>query len=78
MQLRSSSGQFDDDLNQLYLRGFAAFYAFFSHDVSRKLSIYAAGENIFDARIEAGMTPVLTLGQPRTVRAGLRLRLGRE
>jgi outer membrane receptor protein involved in Fe transport len=78
MQLRSSSGQFDDDLNQLYLRGFAAFYAFFSHDVSRTLSIYAAGENIFDARIEAGMTPVLTLGQPRTVRVGLRFRLDRE
>lgn len=77
MQMRSSSGQFDDDLNQLYLRGFTAFYAFASHDISKNAAIYAAGENIFNTRIEAGLTPVLTLAQPRTIRFGVRLRFGR-
>lgn len=77
MQMRSSSGQFDDDLNQLYLRRFVAFYAFASHDISSRASIYAAGENIFNTRIEAGLTPVLTLAQPRTIRFGIRLRFGR-
>ena len=75
MQMRASGGQFDDDLNQLYLRGFVAFYAFASHDISRHASIYAAGENIFNTRIEAGLTPVLTLAQPRTIRFGIRLNL---
>jgi len=77
MQMRAVSGQFDDDLNQLYLRSFVAFYAFASHDISRRASIYAAGENIFNTRIEAGLTPVLTLAQPRTFRFGIRLRFGR-
>ena len=78
IQIRASSGQFDDDQNQFYLRSFIAVDAFFSHDISRRAAIYAAGENIFNTRIEAGLTPVLTLAQPRTVRFGIRLRFGRE
>lgn len=77
MQMRASSGQFDDDLNQFHLRRYVAFYAFASHDISRRVSIYVAGENIFNTRIEAGLTPVLTLVQPRTIRFGIRLRFGR-
>ncbi len=76
IQMRTSSGQFDDDQNEFRLRGFTAFYAFASHDISRRASIYAAGENIFNTRIEAGLTPVLTLAQPRTIRFGIRLRFG--
>jgi outer membrane receptor protein involved in Fe transport len=76
IQMRASSGQFDDDQNQLRLRGFFAVDAFFSHDISRRASMYAAGENIFNTRVEAGLTPVLTLAQPRTIRFGIRLRFG--
>lgn len=78
IQLRTASGQFDDDQNQLRLREFIAVDAFASHDISRRASIYAAGENIFNTRIQAGLTPVLTLAQPRTIRLGLRLRFGRS
>jgi outer membrane receptor protein involved in Fe transport len=77
IQMRASSGQFEDDQNQFRLRGFIAVDAFVSHDISRRASLYAAGENIFNTRIEAGLTPVLTLAQPRTIRFGIRLRFGR-
>jgi outer membrane receptor protein involved in Fe transport len=78
IQMRALSGQFDDDQNQFRLRGFFAVDAFASHDISRRAAIYAAGENIFNTRIQAGLTPVLTLAQPRTIRLGIRLRFGRE
>ncbi|CAN5355310.1 TonB-dependent receptor [soil metagenome] len=77
IQLRAVGGQFDDDQNQLRLSGFVAVDAFISRDISRRASVYAAGENIFNTRIEAGLTPVLTLAQPRTIRFGIRLRFGR-
>jgi outer membrane receptor protein involved in Fe transport len=65
MQMRAASEQFDDDLNLLPLKAFFAADVFASHAVTRRTSVYFAGENIFDARIEAGRTPVLTLAQPR-------------
>jgi hypothetical protein len=77
IQMRALSGQFDDDQNQFHLRSFIAVDAFVSHDISPRAVVYAAGENIFNTRIEAGLTPVLTLAQPRTVRFGIRLRFGR-
>jgi outer membrane receptor protein involved in Fe transport len=77
IRVRASSGQFEDDQNQFRLRGYVSVDAFVSHDFSRRTSIYAASENIFNTRIEAGLTPVLTLAQPRTLRLGFRLRFGR-
>ena len=78
VQLRASGPQFDDDQNQLPLKGYAAFDVFASHDLGRRTSLYFAGENIFNTHIEAGRTPVLTLAQPRTVRVGLRFKFGRN
>ncbi len=69
VQVRWSSRQFDDDLNQFPLRGYTAIDLFVSHGF-----VYAAIENVTNARIEAGATPVVTLGQPRALRAGLRWR----
>ncbi len=77
MQLRSISGQFEDDQNQFRLKGFVTVDAFASHDISRRISIYFGGENISNTRIEAGLTPVLTLAHPRSMRFGVRLRFGR-
>jgi outer membrane receptor protein involved in Fe transport len=77
-QLRASSPQFDDDLNQLPLKAYIAIDAFASHQLGRRTSIYLAAENIFDTRIQAGRTPVLTLAGPRAVRIGLRVRFGGE
>src|ERR1051325_5128748 len=67
VQARWSSRQFDDDLNQFPQRGYTAIDLFASRGL-----FYAAIENVTNARIEAGATPVVTLGQPRAFRAGVR------
>jgi outer membrane receptor protein involved in Fe transport len=72
LQTRWSSMQFDDDQNQLRLRGFFVADAFLSHPLGRGVDVLIAAENIFDRRIEASASPVITLGQPRAIRAGLR------
>jgi hypothetical protein len=67
VQARWSSRQFDDDLNQFPLRGYTAIDLFAARGM-----VYAAIENVTNARIEAGATPVVTLGQPRALRVGVR------
>ncbi len=74
VQARWSALQFDDDLNELRLDGYMATDVFLSRDVGRGLAVTLAAENVFDERIEAGATPVITLGQPRAIRVGLRFR----
>jgi len=69
-QLRWSSMQFDDDLNQLPLRGYVVADVFASRG-----PFFLAVENLFDRRVETAATPVITLGQPRAARVGLRFRL---
>ena len=71
-QARWSSMQFDDDVNQFPLRGYFVLDLFAAHPIMRNIDVTAGVENLFDRRIEAGATPVITLGQPRAVRAGLR------
>ena len=76
-QLRWSSAQFDDDLNQFPLRGYFVADAFAAHAIAPGIDATLAVENIFDRRIETAATPVITLGQPRSVRVGLRYGFGR-
>ncbi|HKO57784.1 MAG TPA: TonB-dependent receptor [Thermoanaerobaculia bacterium] len=71
-QLRWSSAQFDDDLNQFRLRGYVVADLFASHAIGRGLSAILAAENITDRRVETAATPVITLGTPRSIRLGLR------
>lgn len=78
VQLRSASSQFDDDQNQFQLAGFTTVEAFISRQLTSRVAIFAAVENLFDRRIESGRTPVLTLASPRTIRIGVRLRLGKD
>ena len=75
VQLRAASPQFDDDQNQFRLAGFAAIDLYASRRLSRFLDVFFAAENIFNDRIEAGRTPVVTLTGLRTVRAGIKLTL---
>jgi outer membrane receptor protein involved in Fe transport len=72
VQVRWSSRQFDDDLNELPLRGYVVADLFASRTISGRFSATLAVENLFDRRIEAGATPVITLGTPRAMRVGLR------
>lgn len=78
LETRASGQQFDDDANAFRLRSFFTFNAFASHTFWQRYEVFAAGENLLDRRIEAGRTPTLTLAQPQSARAGLRIRLGQE
>ena len=72
VQARWSSIQFDDDLNQFPLRRFFVLDLFAARPIASQLEATVAIENIFNDRIETAATPVITLGQPRAVRVGLR------
>src|SRR5262249_39984809 len=71
-QLRWSAMQFGDDLNQFALRGYTVADVFAAHPIGTHLEAIVAVENLFDRRIETAATPVITLGQPRAARIGLR------
>lgn len=73
-QLRWSAMQYDDDRNALPLASYFVADLFASHSVSDSLDVIAAIENLFDEEVEASATPVVTTGQPRAVRVGVRLR----
>jgi hypothetical protein len=45
---------------------------FASMPVAGRLEVFLAGENLLDDRSETGRAPVVTLGAPRTVTAGVR------
>ncbi|TFI59041.1 TonB-dependent receptor [Sphingomonas parva] len=66
--------QFEDDLNAQTLRGAFTLDASASWPLSRRLSLEARGENLTDARIEAGISGdgVVERATPRTLWIGLR------
>jgi outer membrane receptor protein involved in Fe transport len=70
--------QYEDDRNELALKSYVAADLTASCRVGRSAEAFAAIENLFDERYAVGLTPVATLGPPFLVRAGFRLRLGRD
>lgn len=73
-QLRWSSSQFDDDRNELPLDGYLVADLTASHPITPMLDLTFAVENVTNEEIEASATPVVTLGQPRAWRVGVRYR----
>jgi len=76
VQGRWSGRQFEDDQNLLPLAAAFNVDAFAAFAPSARWQAYAALENVLDSEQEMGRTPVVTLAPPRSLRAGLRLRLG--
>jgi outer membrane receptor protein involved in Fe transport len=76
LEARASGQQYDDDANTFRLSGFFTMNAFASHTFRRHYEGFVAAENLLDRRIEVGRTPTLTLGQPQSVRGGIRIRFG--
>lgn len=72
VQTRWSAMQFDDDRNELPLDSYFVADLFASYPVMRGIEATIAVENVFDAAVEASASPVVTLGQPRAWRVGLR------
>ncbi len=72
VQERYVGQQFDDDLNQLPLRSWAGLDATATRPLPRGFAVFVAGENLLANRAEVARTPLLTLGAPRLLRAGVR------
>ena len=72
--LRSYSSQYDDDLNQFLLPGFATVQVVVRQRLTRSLSAQAAFENLLDHQFLTSWTTatVPTIGMPRMWRVGLR------
>jgi outer membrane receptor protein involved in Fe transport len=74
--LHDVASQFDDDRNVFLLAG-ATQVDLRLASRWRALGWQIAVENVGDARIETGRTPLVALAQGRAVRAGLSIQLGR-
>ena len=73
VDLRTSGRQFDDSANQYKLDGYVQVDMYAEHLLRHNLRIYGSVQNLFDQPVQAGRTPILTLGAPRIVSIGVRL-----
>ena len=76
VQARFSASQYDDDLNSLRLAGFWTLDALFGHSLNEWVGFFLAGETLTDTEYEVARTPIRTVGPPRSIRGGFRVRLG--
>lgn len=74
LQGRWAGEQFDDDLNQLPLRGYAVADLSLRRPFGNRLDVVLSAENLFDRKVVAGRTPIETLGSPRLVQVGVKVR----
>ena len=75
IQGRWAGSQFDDDRNAFPLGTMRHVDAFLALPVAGPVVAFVAGENLVGGRYEVGRTPLVTLGPPRAVRFGVRVRL---
>ncbi len=74
VQLRVTGPQYEDDLNERGMGGYALVDVAASRRLFWKVDVFAAVENLFGREYLAGRAGVDTLGPPLTARVGLRLR----
>lgn len=70
--VRAFGLEFDDDLNQFLLPGYAALEMSAEQHITKKLSAVASVENLLDRTYLVALTPSPNTGQPRLWRVGLR------
>jgi outer membrane receptor protein involved in Fe transport len=73
IDMRTSGQQFDDSANQYLLAGYAQVDMFAQHAFGKRWTIYSGIQNLLNQPVQAGKTPILTLGAPITVMGGVRL-----
>jgi outer membrane receptor protein involved in Fe transport len=73
LDLRTSGQQFDDSANMYRLNGYALVDLYAEHSLWRMIRIYGSVQNVADISVQAGRTPILTLGAPRIVSVGVRV-----
>jgi outer membrane receptor protein involved in Fe transport len=74
IETRLSGAQFEDDTNDLPLRGYFVADLFAAYPIAPRVELTLAAENVFDRRYDIGATPVTTIGPGRAVRVGVRVR----
>jgi outer membrane receptor protein involved in Fe transport len=74
-QARWSSAPFEDDRNELSLDSALLVDLRAGREIADGVELFAAAENVFDAEVAVARTPVPSLGAPRLLRGGVRLRL---
>ena len=72
-QLRVTGAQFEDDLNLFVLRRATVLDVYAGRSLLRQVQAFVAVENLFDNEYDVGRTPILTIGLPRAVRAGVQI-----
>jgi outer membrane receptor protein involved in Fe transport len=72
VDLRTSGQQFDDSANQFLLAGYAQVDLFVEHVFGRRWTVYSGIQNLLNQPVQAGRTPILTLGAPVTAMGGVR------
>jgi outer membrane receptor protein involved in Fe transport len=70
--VRAFGLQFDDDLNQYTLPGYAALQLAAQQKLTHNLYAQASIENLLDRQYLVAMTPTPNTGAPRLWRVGLR------
>jgi outer membrane receptor protein involved in Fe transport len=74
LQLRVTGRQYEDDRNELPLGAAAVVDLFVARALAGGLAAFAAAENLLDETYLVGRAGVETVGQPFTLRVGLRWR----
>ncbi len=72
--LRYAGPRFEDDQNSERLNGVVTVDAVLRVPIAAGFSLDLRGENLFDARVEAGISDVIERATPRTLWIGLRYR----
>jgi outer membrane receptor protein involved in Fe transport len=70
--VRAAGHQFDDSANQFRLAGYGQVDLYAEHSFEQRWRIYLQVQNLLNQPVEAGRTPLLTLGSPLTVQGGVR------
>jgi outer membrane receptor protein involved in Fe transport len=73
LDVRTSGQQFDDSANQFRLAPYAQVDLYAEHGFGHGFKAYTSVQNLGGGTIEAGRTPILTLGIPRTIAFGVKL-----
>jgi outer membrane receptor protein involved in Fe transport len=76
VEVRWLSRAWEDDLNTLALPAFAVVDATVARRIGGTAEVFLAVENLLDREFLVGRAGVDTVGAPRLVRAGLRVRTG--
>jgi outer membrane receptor protein involved in Fe transport len=74
LQERGAGRQFDDDLNQFPLPGYFVTDLSLRRPFGRQVEVFLSAENLFDRKVVTARTPIETLGAPRLIQLGVKIR----